>query len=144
MTWRGKYCTPTSHTPEENTVLPPPTHLPHTLFNVLRAKLMCCVRILYTLCNYKMSLYVVQDYFICCEVLIYCVRITYMFCNNYTTYQCCQIHVICCRTVFKDYDNMICCVRNLICCVKFDNVWIAMYFSDAHIPPHHFWQTYWP
>jgi len=31
----------------------------------------------------------------------------------------------------KECNTMICCVRNLICCAKLDNIWIAMYFSDA-------------
>jgi len=27
--------------------------------------------------------------------------------------------------LFKDYNTVICCVRNLICCVKLDNICIA-------------------
>jgi len=30
----------------------------------------------------------------------------------------------------KEWNTMICCVRNLICCAQLDNIWIAMYFSD--------------
>jgi len=32
--------------------------------------------------------------------------------------------------MLKNYNTVICCVRNLICCVKLDDICFAMYLSN--------------
>jgi len=43
--------------------------------------------------------------------------------------------------LFKDYNTMMCCVRNLICCVILDNIWIATCFSDDWEGMWYFWDS---
>jgi len=43
--------------------------------------------------------------------------------------------------LLKEYNTVICCVRNLIYCVKLGNICIVAYFSDENVEESSIWAS---